>query len=107
MNYLVYSRVLELKDGSILMSGAAQDGVSTNNDLILTRTDAGGNIIWTKDLYSRIWGKGSGSADYFYVQQMRQDPFSDDVYLTGPSWAQGLNLIKLDINNGTIPWSAM
>ena len=107
MNYLSYSRVLELKDGSILLSGGAQDGVSTNNDLILTRTDASGNIIWTKDFYSRIWGRESGSNDYFYVQQMRQDPFSNDVYLTSPSWAQGLNLIKLDINSGTIPWSTM
>ena len=102
-----YYSILELKDGSILMAGAVYDSTSGNRDLLLTRTDANGDVLWTKQFYSKVWTQGSGSSDYFWVQQMAQDPGDGDVYLTGPSWAKGLNVMKLDIASGNMVWSSM
>jgi gliding motility-associated-like protein len=100
-----YYRVIELLDGSLLLAGYTNNNVSGNDDLVFTKTDNNGNIIWSKTYKSRLWGTGHGSADYFYVQQMKQDPASGDVYFTGPFWADGKGLVRLNPANGNIVWS--
>ena len=105
--FLTFYDLVELQDGSVMLAGTSPDPVSGNWDFILSRTDAAGNLIWTTDLYSRIWliSGGGGSGDYFYVQQMQQDPASGDVYITGPSWAEGFYLLKVDSKTGKVAWS--
>ena len=103
--YLNYPRVMELRDGNIFLAGFTGDPVTGNDDIVFTRTDNLGNIIWSKIYKSRLWGSGNGSADYYYVQQMKQDGLSDDIYITGPTWSDGRTMIKLNAVNGNIAWA--
>lgn len=100
-----YYRALELNGGDLILVGRTNNRVSGNQDLVITKTNSSGNIIWSKTYKSRLWGTGSGSADYFYVQQIKQDPSSGDVYFTGPFWSDGRALVRLNPNNGIIIWS--
>lgn len=104
-NYLNYYGILELSNGDLLLAGAIWNEANHNDDLILTRTDRSGTIIWSQTYRSRFWRYGNGSADYYYVQQMKADPFENAVYLCGPLWENGRTLIKLNPGNGTILWS--
>ncbi len=104
-NYSDYYRTIELIGGTLLFAGRTNNRVSGNNDLLITKTDNIGNIIWSKTYKSTLWGQGSGSSDYFYVQQIKQDPSSGDVYFTGPFWSDGRGLVRLNSVNGDIIWS--
>ena len=104
--YINYQRVMELQDGSILLTGRTTgDPVTGNDHIIFTKTDMLGNVIWSKMYRSRLWTNGNGSADYYYVQQMKQDPASGDIFITGPTWAKGRTMMKMDPANGNIAWS--
>lgn len=104
-SYYNFYSLLELQDGSIMMAGSTNDNVTGNDDQLLTHVDNTGNIIWSKAYKSRLWGPGSGSSDYFYVKQMAQDPAGGDIFLTGPHWAQGKNITRVRIADGTLAWS--
>lgn len=105
---IYYYKTLELQNGNLILVGKTNNLVSGNEDLLLTKTDNTGNIIWSKTYKSIVWiPGGTGSADYYYVQQMKEDPGTGDIYLTGPHWATGRNINKLDQNNGNILWSKM
>jgi gliding motility-associated-like protein len=104
-NTTYYYNTLELLDGALLLAGKTNNAVSGNQDLLFTKIDQLGNIIWSKTYKSRFWGNGSGSVDYFYVQQMKQDPQSGDIYFTGPFWSDGKGLIRMNASNGNIIWS--
>lgn len=104
-SYLYYYKVLELQDGSILLGGSTPNDVTQNNDIIFTKTNHTGDILWSKVYKSRVWGKGSGSTDYFYIQQMIQDAETGNIFFTGPHWTEGRNVTNLDVNNGNIIWS--
>jgi len=104
-SYFNYYRLLQLNDGTILMAGGTNDEINQNDDLVLTHVDNNGNIIWSKTYTSRIWQRGFGSAGYFYVQQMQQDPASGDIFFTGPHWSNGKNVTRININDGTVRWS--
>ncbi|MBN8673726.1 MAG: gliding motility-associated C-terminal domain-containing protein [Chitinophagales bacterium] len=104
-NYFNYYKVIELADGSILMAGSTNDEPTQNDDLVITKTDNTGNVIWSKTFKSRMWTFGNGSADYFYVQDMKEDPFTGDLYFCGPHWSSGKALIKINSTNGSITWS--
>lgn len=107
-HFLNYYRVIELSNGNILMAGSTNNRVTGNTDLVLTNTDPQGNIIWSKIYKSRFWlPGGTGSRDYYYVQQMKEDPWTGDVFISGPLWALGRSLIKLNPNNGNITWSKL
>lgn len=99
-----YYRSLELSDGSIMAIGKSENLETRNFDLLITKTKSNGDIIWSKTYSSRFWSYGSGSMDYFYVQQIKQDPFSGDVYFCGPFWTAGKCLVKINPNDGTIIW---
>lgn len=106
LNSIDYFRVLELRDGSILLAGWSNTRSSIDPDLIITKTDKSGNLIWSKVFKSNLWGSGgTGTSGSYYVQQMKQDPFTGDVYLAGPFWTAVKSLIKLDPANGNIIWS--
>ncbi len=104
-HWLNFYRVLELQDGSLLLGGSGSEPVSGNSDIIFTKTDAVGNVIWTKDYYSRIWTNGSGSADYFYLHQWELDVYTGDVFITGPTWAKGVAVMRLNATSGAMVWS--
>jgi gliding motility-associated-like protein len=104
-SFYSFYNLLELKDGSIMMAGITNDNVTGNNDQLLTHTDNTGNIIWSKAYKSRLWGQGSGSADYFDVRQLAQDPSSGDIFFTSPHWGQGKNITRVHITDGTLAWS--
>jgi gliding motility-associated-like protein len=104
-NYFNFHKVIELSDGSIMIAGYTNNQTTENDELLLVKTDNSGNIIWNKTYKSRLWTNGNGSADYFYVQDFKQDPFTDEIYLCGPHWVGGKALIKVNPNNGNIIWS--
>lgn len=104
-SYLNYYRILELKDGSILLSGSTPNRVTDNDDLLITKTDPAGDILWSKVFKSRLWGHGNGSTDYYYVQHVKQDNETGNIYLTGPHWTEGRSIINLNSQNGSIVWS--
>lgn len=104
-HYLNYYNLTELNDGTILLAGSTTDKPSGNDDLVLTRVDANGNIIWSREYYARTWEKGHGSADWFYIMQMKQDASTGDIYLSSASWAHGVHLIKVKTSTGDIQWS--
>lgn len=104
--FINYYKLLELQDGSLLLAGSTDNPVTKNNDVIFTRTDNTGNIIWSKTYRSRLWQVGgSGSADYFYIQDLQQDPYTGDIFLSSPHWADGYNITRLSAADGTIAWS--
>lgn len=105
MHYFNFHHTLELQDGSILLAGYTNNEVNGNDDLVLIRTNANGAVIWNKRFYSRFWTNGNGSADYFYFQEVKQDPFTGDIYFIGPHWTDGKALVKVDLNTGNILWS--
>lgn len=102
--YHWFYKVLELSDGSLLAVGKTTNPITHNNDLLLIKTNANGDVIWNKVYNSRFWTGGSGSADYFYVQQIKQDPYTNDVYLCGPFWTDGKCIVKINPANGNIVW---
>ena len=105
-NFINYYRLVELQDGSFLLAGATNNPVTKNNDVIITHTDNTGNIIWSKTYKSKLWQPGgSGSADYFYLQEVKQDPYTGDIFFSSPHWAEGYNITKFNIANGAIAWS--
>ena len=103
-SFINYYKVMELNDGSIFLAGVLNNPITGNNDIIFTKTDAIGNIIWSKVYKSRLWGQGSGSADYYYVQQMKEDVSTGYIFLTGPTWSEGRTLMKLNAADGIIAW---
>jgi gliding motility-associated-like protein len=110
LNHLSYSTIyyyktLELQSGNLILVGKTNNLITSNEDLLVTKTDNAGNIIWSKTYKSTVWTNGNGSADYYYAQQIKEDLQTGDVYLTGPHWARGRSLTKLDQTNGNILWS--
>lgn len=104
-HWLYYYRALELQDKTILLTGETKNLNTGNDDLIITKTDNRGNIIWSKIYNSRLWGFGDGSADYFYVVQMKQDTLTGDVFITGPFWTSGCALVRFNPTTANIVWS--
>src|SRR5207253_9687886 len=90
-----------------IYGGVTSNPVTENNDIIFTKTDNQGNITWSRIYKGKDWGHGSGSNDYYYVQQMKQDPYTGDIFITGPTWAAGKSLLRLNNNNGDIVWSKL
>jgi gliding motility-associated-like protein len=105
--YTYYYRLLEKADGSIILAGGTYNFDTGNNDLILTKTDNSGNLTWSKVFKSRLWGHGSGSTDYYYVQQIKEDPQSGNFFITGPHWTEGRSVSRIDDSNGNIIWSKL
>jgi gliding motility-associated-like protein len=107
VSFINYYDLIELKDGSILLAGITNTDKNNaiEGDFILTKTDNTGNIIWSKTYTSRLWG--TGFQDHFAVQQMKEDPLNEDIYITGSNRSQGYNMIKLSTVNGAITWSKL
>ena len=104
-DFISYYDIAEMHDGTYILAGYTWDDQNDNDDMIITRTDNSGNVLWHRIYKSRLWQNFSGSGDYFYVQQMAEDPASGDIYLTGPHWAYGKNVTRLKSSNGDIVWS--
>ena len=100
-----YYKMQELKDGSIFLIGITYNYQTQNEDVICTKTDASGNIIWSKIYKSRLWTFGSGSADYYYAQQIKEDPKTGEIYICGKFWGVGKGLTKMNSINGDLIWS--
>jgi hypothetical protein len=105
-SYINYYKILELHDGTILLGGTLEDRVTGNDNVLLTRTDANGNIIWSKIYKSRLWTRtGNSSYTYYLIKDMKEDPYNGDVYIAGDHYYEGRSLIRLNAVDGTIYWS--
>jgi gliding motility-associated-like protein len=100
-----YYRIVELQDGSIAIAGHSNDRETENDDLSILRVSSTGSLIWNRVYKSRFWTRGNGSADYFWIKDMKQDPVSSDLFLTAAHWSQGVNVTRIRFNNGDIVWS--
>jgi len=103
--FINFYRSLELQDGSIFLVGATNNLNTNNNDIILARVDATGNLMWSKVFKCKYWTNGSGSSDYYVGQDVKQDPSTGDVFICGHLWSKGRTIMKVDISNGNIIWS--
>jgi gliding motility-associated-like protein len=103
--FLSYFRVLELVDRSLLLLGRTPNKITGNYDLIFTKLDSNGNLLWSKTFSSRLWEGYNGTGDYFYVTDLEQDPADGQVYLVGSHWAKGISVTKLNPADGSIRWS--
>lgn len=106
-DYISYYQIAEKQDGSIMLGGVTNNFVTGNQDLIITKTDNSGNLTWSKIYKSRLWTQGSGSADYYYLQQMTEDPETGNIFITGPHWTEGRSVTEIDAMNGNIIWSKL
>ncbi|TCJ17706.1 gliding motility-associated C-terminal domain-containing protein [Flaviaesturariibacter flavus] len=105
-NYINYTKVLELRDGSLFLVGRTNRTSGSNDDIIFTKTDAQGNIIWTKLYKSRLWPRaGNGSSDYWVPHEVKEDPQTGDIYISNTFWDHDRGLTKLSASNGAILWS--
>jgi gliding motility-associated-like protein len=104
-SYINYSNVIELKDGSIVMAGRTNNLVTENYDLVVTKTNNMGLVQWSKVYKSRLWGRGDGSSSYYTLEDLEQDPYSGDIFISGGFWEAGKNIIRIDQLDGTIVWS--
>lgn len=101
-HYLEYHMSLELLDGSILLAGYSNNGDA--NDIILSKTDQLGNILWSKTYTSKFWTGGVNATDY-RIQQIKQDKLTGDVFLTSPYSFAGLLVARLNQFDGAVLWS--
>ena len=104
-DFINYFKVLELKDGTILLAGRTENRTTVSHDLIITKLDNAGNILWSKTYQSRFWQRGNGSDDFFILHDLREDPSTGDVYFVGSHWLGISTITKLDPANGKILWS--
>jgi gliding motility-associated-like protein len=98
-------QVIELKDGSLVMVGRTNNPVTGNDDIIVTKTTNAGVIIWNKTYKSRLWTSGNSSTAYFSVQEIKQDPYSGDLFICGNFWRQGRAVMRLSQSSGSLIWS--
>lgn len=106
-DYISYYQIAEKNDGSIMLAGITYNFVTDNQDVIITKTDNVGNLTWSKIYKSRLWTHGSGSSDYYKVQQMTEDPQTGNIFITGPHWTEGRSVTEIDATNGNIIWSKL
>jgi len=104
-SYLTYSKVIELSDGSIVMAGRTNNLVTENYDLIVTKTYKDGHIQWSKVYKSRLWRHGDGSSAYYVLEDLEQDPYSGDIFISGGFWEAGKSIMRIDQSDGSILWS--
>lgn len=106
LGFLSYYQLLELKDGSVIMAGAIPEPQTQVYNVIFTRIDANGNILWSRTYQASVWrGTGHSSDNYFYLNQVAQDPQSGDIFFTGSHWGDGHSITRLSINDGSVVWS--
>jgi gliding motility-associated-like protein len=104
-NEIDYYRIIELQNGNFLIAGKTNNNISGNDDLILIKINPIGDILWNKVYKSRLWGQGNASSNSHSIQQIKEDPFSGDIFLTASHWSEGRNITKINISNGNILWS--
>ena len=104
-DFMNYFRLLELKDGSILLAGRTTNKISNNNDFVLTKLDNTGNIIWLKTYESKFWRGFNGSGDLFALRDLEQDPVTGEVYFVGYHWFSNSAVTKIDPSDGRVIWS--
>lgn len=104
-DFINYFEALELRDHTILLAGRTRNSSSGNNDVIITRLDNTGRLIWSKTYQSRYWQGYNGSGDFFTLQSLKEDPATGSVYFTGSHWAGITTITKLDPADGRIVWS--
>lgn len=103
--YMNLYKSLELHDGNILLAGRGTNEISRNDDLILMKTDASGNMIWLKTYASRFWQGFHGSGDLFYLNDLKEDPVTGDIYFSGSHWGGLCAITKINPANGSVTWS--
>ncbi|HEY0040740.1 MAG TPA: hypothetical protein VGB71_08765, partial [Flavisolibacter sp.] len=104
-DFINYFRVIELSNKDILLAGRTDNQYSRNADVIITRTDSTGNIIWTKTYQSRLWLGFNGSGDSFGFTDLKEDPANGDLFFVGNHWFSCVAVTKLNPATGSVVWS--
>lgn len=104
-DYLNLFKSLELQNGSILLVGRGTNEITHNDDLVLMKLDANGNMLWSKTYASRYWQGFHGSGDYFITTDLKEDTATGELYFTGFHWGGLSTITKVDSNDGHIIWS--
>jgi len=100
-----YSHVIELKDGSLILAGRFSNPTTENDDVVITKTNSEGSIIWNKVYKSRLWARGNSSRSYYSIENIQEDPYTGDVFLCGGFWNEGRSLTRINVQTGAIVWS--
>lgn len=104
-DFLNLIKVLELKDGNIMLGGRTDNSISGNSDVVLMKLDANGNMLWSKTYASRFWQGFNGSGDLFGFTSLEEDPVTGDIYFLGYHWGAGSAITKIDPTDGHVIWS--
>lgn len=96
---------LELQNGNIILAGRSDNEITHNDDFILMKIDANGNMIWLKTYASMFWQGFHGSGDLFNLKELKEDPATGDIYFTGYHWGGITALTKIDPADGHVIWS--
>ena len=88
-HFINYQKVLSLKDGTVFLAGRTNNRQGENYDIIFTKLDANGDVIWNRLYKSRLWTPGNGSADYWVPHETKEDPFTGDIYVSAAFWGEG------------------
>jgi hypothetical protein len=104
-DFINYFRVIELANKDILLAGRTTNNYSGNADVIVTRTNSKGNIIWSKTYASRLWQGFGGSGDFFSFNDLKEDPANGDLFFVGSHWFSCVAVTKLNPATGGVVWS--
>lgn len=108
-NAIYYSGITEGADNSIVLAGRVinNDGTietAATVDMIVTKIDGSGNVIWTK-LFNPNYSLSSIGEEQFGLLHLTIDAVTKDIYVAGLIYYQNKNfIIKLDLN-GEAKWS--
>lgn len=104
-DFINYSRVIELRDGSLVLIGYTQNDILYSYDIIITKTDARGNIIWNKTYSSRFWPDTYHRLGYFFIRELQEDQVTGDIYFAGSHQYWPSAITKIDAKDGHVIWS--
>lgn len=103
---LWYYHILELSDKTILLVGSTPNYQTDNYEPVFTRLSASGNVIWNNIYRAKIWRPGMGSSDNaFNLTDVKEDPYSGDLFFCNSFWANGRCITRLNKINGRVVWS--
>lgn len=79
-----YTKIIELHDESILLGGYIINSITKNQDLLITKTDKYGNLIWNntyRDINTPL--DAGGSSTLFNLYLIKEDDINHHLYIGG------------------------
>lgn len=100
-----YEKIVQLRDGSMVLFGYMPNPSGIGYfDMLLTRVDMNGTVIWTKRYYSLYWPPQYNNYSAVGFVNADQDLNSNDIFA---SYRQqnGAIVARVDYNTGDFIWS--